>query len=151
MFDDDGVEILRRFPRLKALDVSGTHITSDALARLANLEALEELAIDGSLITPLGLASLRRAKHLRGLRLNLADPVVEATIVAIMLDDGSPWRVRSDDADDIRRELVALRRARPGIVIGGELPVSNPFGILGGFGFGHGPPPANRHTWPWNP
>jgi len=59
--DDDALAMLRRFRKLRALDLRDTQITDGAVPYLAALNRLEQLDVRGTQMTDDGLQKLRRA------------------------------------------------------------------------------------------
>jgi hypothetical protein len=135
MFADHSLDLLAWFPSLRTLDVSGTSLTRAHLEQIANVESIEELIVDGDVVSSDGFGLLRGIKNLKVVhinkdqyRSNTSDPNIS---IPLELDDGGQSLGSENDAVACRRALDALRRAKPGIVIDDELP------------------PANRARWPW--
>lgn len=117
---DHDLHHVARLPRLKSLGLERTNITGAGLAVLAPLESLEELTI-GDAVSATALESLRSLKHLKKLHLSQTGGLLLNTrYTTLMLDNGYYRKVPTDEADDFRRAVEALRQARPGIVIDGD-------------------------------
>lgn len=111
---------LARLPHLRSLGLERTNITGGGLAELAPLWSLEELAI-GDAVNATALESLRSLQRLKLLHLSeTGGLMLNRRYTTLMLDNGYYRNVPTDEADDFRRALQALRQARPGIVIDGD-------------------------------
>jgi internalin A len=69
MFTDGDVQLLRAFPELKTLDLSGTQITSVGLEELNGLNKLTYLSLSNTTIRDAGLKELRHLENLATLDL----------------------------------------------------------------------------------
>lgn len=67
---DGQLEVVKRFPQLRSLDLRKTPITDKGLVHLEKLTKLEELRLDSTPITDSGLSHLEGLKELRKVTLN---------------------------------------------------------------------------------
>lgn len=112
-------------PRLKALDLKYAEIDADAsLAELSTLSSLEELTIDGHILSAAGLESLAAVKRLRSLHIakgntfGFEDSNVTGTL-KLGEADGAP--VSERELNVFRKAFDSLRQSHPGIVIDGNV------------------------------
>lgn len=114
---DEDISYLAVLPHLKSLWISERmpKLTVAGLSRLAAIESLEEVGIEGDLVSPAGLKSLLAINCLKTLHLGSSpfDPGKNSSVLP--LDDGSELYV--DEVEGFRRALDALRQVNPQIVI----------------------------------
>lgn len=67
---DGELQVVKRFPQLRILDLNRTRITDRGLEHLERMTNLRELRLDFTLITDAGLVRLEGLKELRKLSLN---------------------------------------------------------------------------------
>ena len=113
--DDRDLRHIARLPRLKSLNLSGIYFTGPALADLAPLAALEELAVDFYAPEWDSLEALVKLKGLKKLHINSFDE--EAWRSRDALRAALPVWVQDHEVDDSLRAFAALRKANPGLVI----------------------------------
>lgn len=116
---NDDLRYLAALPKLRALNLVSTNVTGEGVADLAPAETLEELAIGivGDAASATGLQSLKKIKNLKRLHIGGIDPNG-------LRSDDLRDRLRhlpDDEYDDWLRALVALRKAKPELVIDGDL------------------------------
>lgn len=113
--DDRDLRHIVRRPRLKSLNLSGIYFTGPALADLAPLAALEELAVDFYAPEWDSLEALVKLKGLKKLHIDSFDE--EAWRSRDALRAALPVWVQDHQVDDSLRAFAALRKANPGLVI----------------------------------
>jgi hypothetical protein len=85
MIDVQDIRRLADLPRLKSLNFYGAELTDAAVAELASLNSLEELAIGADLATPTCLQSLAALKRLKALYIERYAHVDDDTLGALPL------------------------------------------------------------------
>ena len=117
---DGDMRYVAALPNLKALNLISTTITDKGLAELTAAESLEDLAIGivGGTPWAAGLEPLQKFKnlkrlHIQGLDWNGLQPD--------RLRDQLSWNLPHDQVDDWLKGVAALQKAKPGLVIDGDL------------------------------
>jgi hypothetical protein len=110
--NDLGVRRLTALSGLRWLRLTATLVSAAGLAELAPLQSLEEVWIDHSMATQAGLESLIALKRLRAVHITGS-----GGSAVVWLDSEWPFSVSPSKVDGVRRGLLALRKAKPGIVI----------------------------------
>ena len=87
MIDVQDIRRLADLPRLKSLNFQGADLTDAAVAELASLKSLEELAIGAELATPARLQSLAALKRLKTLHIERYVHVDDDTLAALPLQE----------------------------------------------------------------
>jgi hypothetical protein len=113
--DDRDLPHIARLSRLKSLNLSGIYFTGPALADLAPLAALEELAVDFYAPEWDSLEALVKLKGLTKLHINSFDE--EAWRSRDALRAALPDWVQDHEVGNSLRAFAALRKANPGLVI----------------------------------
>lgn len=116
---DDDLRYLAALPKLRKLNLALTNVTGDGLAKLARSETLQELAIAivGDAASAAGLESLKTIKNLKRLRIQGID--AEGLQSGVLGD--RVWHLPDDEFDDWLRALGALQKAKPGLLLDGDL------------------------------
>jgi hypothetical protein len=115
-----GDESLRRLvvlPRLRALGLDGTQVTPAGLAEFASLALIEELTLENELATADALRVLPAFTRLQTLHLGRNEYGPFTRWAHLPLDRENYVQVLKEELDRCRSALLALRQARPGIVI----------------------------------
>lgn len=127
-FGDGALCRLATFPRLKAVHLDGTQVSPAGLAELARRSRIEELTLNNELVRAKGLESLSGFHQLEALHLwrnEFSGGTTWARFADnwenVPLDGGGYVKVLAEDFDRCDRALRALKEARPGVVIDGNI------------------------------
>jgi hypothetical protein len=116
---DRDMRYVAALPNLKALSLVSTKVTENGLAELAAVASLEELAIGivgGTPWAP-GLEPVKKFKNLKCLRIEgLGAEGLKSEYLRYEL-----WHLPDDQYNDCVRALAELQKAKPGLVIDGDL------------------------------
>lgn len=109
--DDAQVAMLRHFPHLQALELSGTGVTDDGLAALRHLDDLEFLYLSDTQITDAGLAHLLKLSALTVL--DLSGTRITDAGLAQLAEMPALKRLRVENTAATPEGIAALREALP--------------------------------------
>ena len=116
---DRDMRYVAALPNLRALNLVSTNVTEKGLAELAAVDSLEELAIGIVGGTPWApeLEPLKKFKNLKRLHIDgLGAEGLKSEYLRHEL-----WQLPDDQYDDCIRAFTALQKAKPGLVIDGNL------------------------------
>ena len=113
--DDRDLQHIARQPRLKSLNLSGIYLTGRALADLAPLVALEELAVRFYPPVWEGWEAVVKLKGLK--KLHIDDYNEEAWRSRDAMRGELPFGVLEHEIEDNLKAYNALRKTNPGLVI----------------------------------
>ena len=113
---NSGLQVLKQFPELRRLNLSGTEVTGAGLDTLADLRNLESLDLRHDKIDGISLQQLRGHRHLNELRMSVSDVTddVLSTLreVGLLESLDTDWRDREIGFDDERQSLDQNARGR---------------------------------------
>ena len=110
----DFVELLERFPSLVRLDLDGSKIGDDGVAKLARLTQLRQLSLGGTRVTDKGLGHLQTLTQLRQLSLEATDVTDAGMPVVAGLPSLESINLERTQVTDAGTQLLVVR---PGLQI----------------------------------
>lgn len=117
---DDDLRCLAALPNLRALNLVSTTVTEKRLAELARTESFEELAIGlaGGTAWAAGIEALIQIKSLKRLHI---EGIGADDLQSDQLRDQLSRDLPEEEIDKWLRAIAALRKAKPELVIDGDL------------------------------